>query len=187
MTRVKVCGITRREDAELAIELGASAVGMVREPSSPRYVKAIPAWWRSLPPFVVRVAVYGPFSGEEVPEAFDRFQAITWSGEAPHLDRRIQVVRSDPVDPQESSTILVDAHSQHSYGGTGTLADWDLARRLVESSGRPVILAGGLTPENVGEAITKVQPWAVDVSSGIESEPGVKDRKLLLAFFRHVK
>lgn len=184
MTRVKVCGITRREDAELAIQLGVHALGMVREPTSPRYAAQIPDWWRELPPFVVRVAVYGPFMGEESPDAFDRFQAISWSEKAPPPHRRIQVLRSPSDEEGNASALLVDAHSDLAYGGTGRTADWEFARKLVSTSRRPVILAGGLTVANVEDAIRLVNPSAVDVSSGVEVAPGVKDPALMSELVR---
>lgn len=185
VTRVKICGLTRQADAELAIELGAHAIGMVREPSSSRYMSSVPDWWRELAPYAVRVAVYGPFIAEMHADAFDRFQAHEFSDGGPSTFRSISTLNRIPSTGDvlpEASAYLLDAFSPDAYGGTGKTVDWPKAAEFVAWSPRPVILAGGLTPENVRDAIDIVRPWAVDVCSGVEVSPGVKDSSKLKAF-----
>ncbi len=195
VTRIKMCGMTRRADAEYALGLGVHALGMVREPSSPRYVDTVPDWWVALAPYVVRVAVYGPFHGESRHDAFDRFQAVEWPVHPAHRFKSIAVRRLGPGSTveealsglHEESALLLDALSSTGYGGTGRTVDWGLAAEIRAASRLPVILAGGLTPGNVGDAVRAVRPYAVDVASGIEESPGVKDRSLMLAFVEAVR
>jgi phosphoribosylanthranilate isomerase len=191
--RVKICGLTRREDAELATELGADALGFIFEPSSPRFI-AVPetlTWLNELGPYVTRVAVFGP-----LPEAFScaGFQAVQAIGASALTDmakQRIEVIRlTDHALPgieTACDAILLDAHQPGIYGGTGRRIDWPLAAEVVRASPTPVILAGGLTPDNVRDAIEQVRPYAVDVSSGVESSPGIKDHIKLRDFIEAVK
>jgi phosphoribosylanthranilate isomerase len=197
MTRIKICGITRKEDAFTAIEAGADALGFVFEPTSPRFVgdrEEVRELLHSIPPFVTRVAVFGALPPELPAPALlcDALQFV--EGTPPHTGQwLIKVLRH----PEEASTLevlssnfhafLIDAYSPHQWGGTGERADWDLARRAVEESPIPVILAGGLTPMNVGEAVFRVRPYAVDVSSGVEKMPGVKDAEKIVAFVSAVR
>lgn len=202
MVRVKICGITRVEDIQVAAEGGAHAVGFVFEPSSPRYVGAredLLLLLESTPPFVTRVAVFGELYdvGDAV---WDRVDAVQFVGEAEpvrlplHL-RRIRAVRlrseEDVVRAQqwqsEADALLVDAYHPDKMGGTGERADWSLARRLREEAILPLVLAGGLTPDNVQEAIRQVMPYAVDVSSGVESAPGKKDHQKIKEFIANVR
>lgn len=190
---VKICGLTRREDAELATELGASGLGFVFEPSSPRYVGEgwYPDWLLGLA--VDRVAVFGPFR-PGVADLFDCFQATSWEGAEPDVPsrvRRIAAVRVRPGDSVPSilaqigtaNRLLLDAYDPGGYGGTGRRVDWSLAAEVVQASPVPVTLAGGLDPDNVAEAVEAVRPSMVDVSSGVESSPGIKDPARLRAFF----
>ncbi|HEY3780570.1 MAG TPA: phosphoribosylanthranilate isomerase [Fimbriimonadaceae bacterium] len=196
VTRVKICGLTRREDVELAIELGASAVGFIFEPTSKRYLKTVPEWLCELPPYVSRVAVYGLVPDFFNETQFESIQASGWMDPLAQdeICRRIEVVRVKPGEnpkviadrAQHAVALFLDTYVEGSYGGTGKAVDWDLAAEVVKISRKPVILAGGLTPDNVAEAIRKVRPYAVDVSSGVESSPGVKDPEKMRAFFKAV-
>ncbi|GBC96740.1 N-(5'-phosphoribosyl)anthranilate isomerase [bacterium HR16] len=202
MVRVKICGITRSEDLQVAVASGAHAVGFVFEPSSPRYVGDrldLLDMLRSIPPFVVRVAVFGQL--RELPEAVwqsvDAIQFIP-AGERPSLPLRLRRIltvrlRSEEDIPRalilqgEADALLVDAYHPDKPGGTGEQADWRLARLLREQAQKPIILAGGLNPDNVQEAIRQVMPHAVDVSSGVESAPGKKDHHKIKEFIANVR
>lgn len=174
--------------------LGADALGFVLEPSSPRCVapEAL-GWLTELPEPVRRVAVFGPFLPERVPAGVQAIQSLDEVPLDLGLGRmRALAVRADEdwevvaarFDAAEASAdaVVLDAHAVGAYGGTGRRVDLELARALVERARKPVVLAGGLTPDNVAEAIRAVRPWSVDVSSGIESAPGVKDPGAMRAF-----
>lgn len=202
MIRVKVCGVTRPADAELAVELGASAVGVVTWRGSPRAVSPGQAGEiaRALPPFVPLVGVFVDALADEIRRWCEHVPlgAVQLHGEedralAASLPRPvIKAVRLTPdtVDlvaqawPAEV-TLLVDADDRQQRGGTGRVADWALAARLARQ--RRTILAGGLTAANVAEAARSVRPWAVDVASGVESSPGIKDVDRMRAFFGAVR
>jgi phosphoribosylanthranilate isomerase len=196
--RVKVCGITRREDAALAVALGADALGFIFWPRSPRAVA--PAVARlihaHLPPFVSRVGVFVNASpdevaettqvagldivqlhGDEPVEAYARIGARVLKVAALETTADVEQVLAWPL----SVTPLVDAIDRERRGGTGRVADWALAAHL--AAHRPMVLAGGLHADNVGEAVSRVRPWAVDVSSGVEDAPGIKSPARLRAFF----
>ncbi len=200
-TRVKICGIARSEDAQVASELGADAVGLVFG-SSPRQVALSYAVdiVRAVGPFVSRVGVFA-----DQPLAFIRegvnaaaLDIIQLSGSEPpdlaaavdlpvikaiHIGSREDLVRyrSYPAD-----WFLLDAPSAGGrMGGTGTVFDWDLVDDLPWDRGR-VVVAGGLKPQNVGDVIARVRPAAVDVSSGVEREPGIKDPAKIEAFIAAV-
>lgn len=184
MTRIKICGLTRREDAELAIASGADAVGFIHEPSSPRYIgEEVPAWINELPPFAVKVAVFHRVDRAPARGTFDRVQGAEWEALPEPFTKRIHVVRLRPGQRADdlvqqtvnAAAIMLDAYRDEAYGGTGHRIDWEVAAEIVRRSVRPVILAGGLNPDNVAEAIRQVRPFAVDASSGLESRPGVKD------------
>ncbi|MGC8784363.1 MAG: phosphoribosylanthranilate isomerase [Armatimonadota bacterium] len=202
MVRVKICGITRGEDLQVAVESGAHAVGFVFEPSSPRYVGDridLLEMLRRVPPFVVRVAVFGELRElpEEVWQSVDAVQFIPADERPPlplHLRRILTVrLRSGEDVPRalslqgEADALLVDAYHPDKPGGTGERADWGLARLLRERAQKPIILAGGLNPDNVQEAIRQVMPHAVDVSSGVESAPGKKDHHKIKEFIANVR
>ena len=193
MTRVKICGLTRVEDVELAVELGAFAVGFVLEPSSPRQASLpeIGTLLESVPPFVYSVAVLGPFAPSAVYNPFNAVQAIGVTSDRLEASQRaIAVYRpgsEDEVPDKDScSAILLDAYSEESYGGTGRQIDLDVAKRFMAEAVRSVIVAGGLTPESVGGVVRELRPFAVDVSSGIEERPGVKDSGKMREFFETV-
>lgn len=194
MTRVKICGLTRAEDVELAVALGASAVGFVLEPSSPRFVGLadVSRLLELVPPYVSRVAVMGPFQAGGHLAPFDAVQAIgVRSSMLEPGQRAIAVFRpgseDEPVDQSDVDAVLLDGHAPGSFGGTGTTVDLALARAAIAECVRPVVLAGGLTPDNVGRLIAELRPFAVDVSSGVESEPGKKDASAMRAFFDAVR
>ncbi|GMV35765.1 MAG: N-(5'-phosphoribosyl)anthranilate isomerase [Fimbriimonadales bacterium] len=195
MTRVKICGITRLEDALVAIEMGVHALGFVLEPSSPRYVGGRGDLLRavaSLPPFVSTVAVYGVRGGgrSDWEEAVSAVQAVEGEPAKPllrtlRLESEADIERLSDVI-RGASALVLDAFHPTQMGGTGRALDWSLAAKVSAISPVPVILAGGLTPDNVAEAAYVVRPYAVDVSSGVESEPGVKDARKMEAFIRAV-
>lgn len=196
--RVKICGLTRIEDALLAIELGAAAIGFVFWPKSPRFVDPPRAKTivDALPPFVVTVGVFADQQVEEVREIVQavRLSVVQLHGNEAAGDYeslRRPLIKALPVragiappafaDIPSDVTLLLDAHDPEKVGGTGRTIDWTVAAGIAAT--RPVILSGGLRPENVAEAIRAVHPAAVDVASGVEREPGVKDAAKLRAFF----
>jgi phosphoribosylanthranilate isomerase len=196
-TRVKICGITRPEDAALAIELGADAVGFVLWPASPRAVTAgQAAAIDTAGAFTARIGVFVNASSHEVAQAVRaaRLGAVQLHGDEHATDfSRVgapvikAVTLADSSDVEKAIalpadvTVLVDASDSTKRGGTGRLADWSRAREV--SSARPVILAGGLSAANIGDAIRAVRPWGVDVSSGVESTPGVKSAERMRELF----
>ena len=199
--RVKVCGITRLEDAQAAADLGAFALGFVFWPASPRFVDAERARSivRALPPFVTAVGVFVDQPQADVNEVADRvgLGAVQLHGnETPEYCGGItrRVIRaiglpettdiSSILEWPSSVTLLVDAYDPEKHGGTGRPVNWTVAARV--ASRRPTILSGGLRAENVVTAITTVRPYAIDVSSGVEERPGVKDARRLRAFFEAV-
>jgi phosphoribosylanthranilate isomerase len=199
---VKICGLTRVEDALAAAELGADMIGFVFAPSPRRISLAnASAISQSLPDDVARVGVFVNPSPDEVQSAIEScgLDHVQLHGPAsPQLFRlpsaqaiAAMPLRSD-VDCAELSEqmekltqggarlFLVDSFVRGRWGGTGRVADWELARELAQLF--PVMLAGGLNPENVAEAIGRVQPWGVDVSTGVEKAPGKKDRAKMECF-----
>lgn len=200
--RVKICGLTRREDAELAVALGADAVGFVFWASSARAITATDAaaMTAALPPFVTRVGVFVNASPGDV-AAVSReagLDAVQLHGDE-HVDHYRAIGRriirgisleddravAAAIDLAAGVMPLVDAFDGRLRGGTGRTADWSRAALLARR--RPIVLAGGLTDVNVGEAIRVVRPWGVDVSSGVEATRGVKSPERLRAFFAAVK
>lgn len=201
MTLVKMCGMTRVEDALDAAALGASAVGFVFWRSSPRYID--PARARAivdaLPPLVTPVGVFvdQPLDDVERIAADARLGAVQLHGHEPadYCARiRRPVIKAVGVDGDvdqaaldalpASVTVLLDAADPQRRGGTGRIVDWSVAARI--AGRRRVMLAGGLRPDNVERAIEVVRPFAVDVSSGIEREPGVKDLAKMKTFMEAV-
>ena len=201
-TRIKICGITRVEDARIAVELGADAIGLVFYAPSPRSVgleqaRAIIA---AIPPFVTIVGLFVDPEPEQVESVLRRCSLglLQFHGdEAPDYCRdfglpyiKVARVGADADLVQYLSRYhaaqgwLLDAYHDQLYGGTGEPFDWKLIPRDLA---RPVILSGGLTPGNVGAAVRQVRPWAVDVSSGVEATKGVKDAAKIAAFIAGVK
>jgi phosphoribosylanthranilate isomerase len=203
MVRVKICGITKLEDAKLAIDLGAHALGLNFYSESPRSITPANAanLIDRLPPFVSIVGVFVNWEAEPVialSRALHLSSAQLHGDESPAVvdavAQQIQVIKAlrvgqgtaQPVHTKyrSASALMIDAAQPGQFGGTGTTANWHLARSIAQS--HRVILAGGLSPENVGEAIRVVRPYAVDVASGVESRPGRKDPAKLRAFFDEV-
>lgn len=202
MTRIKICGITNAEDALAACELGADAIGFVFA-ESPRQVSLEEAAEIAdqLPPFVKTVGVFTSENprvaavADWVPldliqlhgEQTEQF--AEWLGQ----DRVIRGVRIADEETlewlkkwEQGSAYVLDTYSKGKRGGTGKTFDWNLALKAKEY-GKPIILAGGLTPENVGEAIRIVRPYAVDVASGVESFRGKKDHARMKEFIKNVR
>ena len=202
-TRVKICGITRIEDARLAVELGAAALGFNFYPPSPRYIAPATAQEiiGQLPPFVMPVGVFADEGDSEHVAGVARQAGVPClqlvGAKFPPSDGPLAgfiTIWAIAVGPDfrleslrglRANAVLLDAYDPLLRGGTGTSFDWTLARRAKEYA--PIILAGGLTPENVGRAVREVQPFAVDVASGVESAPGIKDHGKLRAFFAAVR
>ena len=199
---VKICGITSEADALAAAEAGADAIGLMFYEGSPRHVtleqaKAISA---ALPPHVMRVGVFVnaeeafvhqaltecmlnilQFHGDETPEECSRYPVMTLKAFRVQGEETLAQLEAYP-----SAGYLLDAYVKDALGGTGATFNWDLAVRAQEF-GKPIFLAGGLTPENVAEAVRKVQPFGVDVSSGVEIEPGRKDAEQMRTFVSAAK
>ena len=201
-TRIKFCGMTRAEDVRLAVELGADALGFVCWKKSARYVSpdAIAKMTHRVPIFVDRVGVFVDADEEQLVTIVDRagLTVIQLHGEEDPMqwqEAPLPVIKSIGVDGGFDSSVLalwpdgvtplLDAADLDARGGTGRTIDWEAAARAAKV--RPVILAGGLTPENVEEAIVRVRPYALDVSSGVERAPGVKDPPRLRAFVKAVR
>jgi len=198
--QVKICGLTRPEDARAAARLGADRVGFNFWPRSPRFVRPedAAAMVAALPPGVLSVGVFVDPSREELRAAVraSGVRSVQLHGdEPPALCQAVAlpVVKAIRVRDAGSlsalsayrvSAFLLDSAGP-GYGGSGTAFDWDLAARAAARF--PVWLAGGLTPGNVGEAIRRVRPLGVDVASGVESAPGVKDAGLMEAFIRNAR
>ena len=205
-TRIKFCGITRPADAELCAELGIDAVGLNFYPKSPRCVSVPLAaeLVRAMGPFVCPVGVFVealPFHMQSVAEYAGLRALQTYSEKPPECDfGQLSWVPAFRVQDEDglgdvrqyiaSATVpavavVIDSFVAGEMGGTGHVAPWHLLASL--DLGVPLILAGGLTPDNVTEAIRQVRPWGVDVASGIESAPGVKDAGKMRAFVRAVR
>lgn len=201
-TRVKICGITRLEDARAAVAAGADAIGFVFAPTSPRAVsieqaRAIAA---AVPPFVTTVGLFVDAAPEAIRAVLTRvpLALIQFHGsEAPdqcglYGRAYIKAIRMhDAVDVSieekryaDAAGLLLDAFVPDRAGGSGRVFDWS---RVPGHRVKPIVLAGGLTPENVGEAIRRVRPDAVDVSSGVEAAHGIKDHARIAAFMRAVR
>lgn len=202
MTRVKICGITRIEDGLAAAHAGADAIGLVFAPASPRRVTPEQAATiaAALPPFVSSVALFVDPGAEQVRAVLQRFRPdlLQFHGDEPPAFCAafglpyLKAVRVRPETDllQYASTyagargLLLDAYHPESHGGTGQRFDWDLIPRHLP---RPIVLAGGLDPDNVAAAVSRVRPWAVDVSSGVEIAKGIKDANLVARFIREVR
>ena len=196
MTAIKICGITREADAGLAVSLGANALGFVLWPKSPRHaqlarVKMITS---TLPPFVTPVGVFVDPTADDIARAAQSgIRLAQVHGRVP-VAAALPVLRAvhlgdngDGLDTEVATleTILLDAHDPVLHGGTGRTVDF--ARAASIAARRRVVLAGGLTSANVKAAIDAVKPYAVDVASGVEAEPGIKDPAKLRAFIEAVK
>jgi phosphoribosylanthranilate isomerase len=201
MVRVKICGITNIDDALQAVAAGADALGFVFHEPSPRHVfpEQAAAIIRALPPFVQAVGLFVNAGLDLVNAAADqcRLDLVQLHGhESPEycdrVERRVvkafrvkDITSLDPVKNYRVAGYLLDAYSPAVYGGTGLTFNWEVAQHARQYG--PVILAGGLTPENVGQAVHAVAPYAVDVSSGVETAPGKKDPDKVREFIRRAK
>ncbi len=207
MTRIKVCGITNIDDALYAAELGADALGFIFYPKSPRYVltAAVKEITDRLPPFVTTVGVFVNEEKEKIEEIVDKagitllqlhgdespeFCASFDKGVIKAIRGVIKAIRIDKdfeaasLRDYDVDGFLLDTYDKGLYGGTGRTFDWNIAIEA-KNFGR-IILSGGLNPENVNEAVEIVNPYAVDVGSGVEKEPGKKDREKLKRFIFNV-
>jgi phosphoribosylanthranilate isomerase len=200
--KVKICGITSVGDAEAAVEAGADAVGLMFCPGSPRRIslETAQAIERSLPPFIIRAGVFADpapedvfsamrqcalnllqFHGHETPEFCGQFGVMTMKA------FRIRDAQSLLEIPgYRTDAFLLDSYAPGMAGGSGETFNWELA---VEAGkfGKPIFLAGGLTPRNVADAVRMVRPFGVDVSSGVEQSPGKKDPEKMRAFVAAVR
>jgi phosphoribosylanthranilate isomerase len=199
MVRIKICGITNLEDALLAAELGADALGFIFYAKSPRKVDAetARAIIAQLPPFVAAVGVFVDEAAAVVQElaAKVRLDWVQLHGqESPDYCRTLgyKVIKAFRIQDEDSmrqlagyqgaaQALLLDTYKKGQVGGTGEIFDWHLARKAKKYG--PIILAGGLTADNVAQAIATVLPAAVDAASGTEAAPGKKDPAKLRAFF----
>ncbi len=195
--RIKICGITRKEDALAIASMGVDALGFIFVEKSPRHVPPDQAAEivASLPPFVTTVGVFVNPSAELVNEVAGacRLDLVQLHGEEPptlcsSIYRRcMKAIRvrdaSDlaMIDKYRGlvSGFLLDTWSREAHGGTGKTFDWRLAAEAVQMADAPVVLAGGLNPANVVEAVKQVRPWGVDLNSGVEKAPGIKDATLV--------
>lgn len=196
---VKICGITRPDDAAVAAECGASAIGFIFWPKSRRWIEpeAARAIVRMLPPFVTPVGVFVDETAAHVNAVAELvgLGAVQLHGdESPEMLVELErpVVKAvGRVDGTTAArwpdrvTMLVDADDRVHYGGTGMKADWAAAAALAAT--RRVILAGGIRPENVADAVTTVKPFGIDVSSGVEDAPGIKNPERIRALFEIVR
>ena len=200
--KVKICGITNLADGMAAVEAGADALGFVFYDPSPRCItiEAASKLTRQLPPFVMRVGVFvnAPqhvvvhairecglsllqFHGDEAPEYCLQFGLMSMKAFRIQDAASLQALRNYPTDAW-----LLDAYVADKPGGTGDTFNWNLALEA-QKLGRPIFLAGGLTPENVAEAVRRARPYGVDVSSGVEAAPGRKDHAKIKAFVQAAK
>jgi phosphoribosylanthranilate isomerase len=208
--RIKICGITNIPDARGAARLGVDAIGLNFHRPSPRYVTPEVARYimRALPPFVEPVGVFTDPDYEPLEEL--RLRYFQWHGELdalpPFMPEALSIIRlivafrihdSASIDQMKRwlteaisagrmpAAVLVDSSVSGQYGGTGMTAPWDMLTDL--KLGVPLILAGGLTPENVAEAVRIVRPYGVDVASGVESSPGRKDLEKMKRFIDNAR
>ncbi|VAW54042.1 Phosphoribosylanthranilate isomerase [hydrothermal vent metagenome] len=203
-TRVKICGITRIEDAQLTVDAGADAIGLVFYENSPRFVShsQAQAISQTMPAFVTRVALFKDadkqtiqstldnveidliqFHGSESVEFCEQFtlpyiKAIGMKAAQCDADYLIASAKTYST----AKALLLDGHAPGEAGGTGETFDWS----SIAAINKPIVLAGGLTAENVKQAIDTVHPFAVDVSSGVESAPGIKDKNSIAEFMKQV-
>ena len=203
--KVKVCGITNAEDAFAAVHAGADALGFIFHKKSPRYVEPSVAAGiiADLPPLITPVGVFvneGVASVRSIMDTCRIAIAQLHGDEDASYCRELARPVMKALRLKDRGSLLalaeyqgragirgfvVDTFSENVYGGTGQVTDWDLAAEIAKST--PILLAGGLTPENVSEAIRMVRPYGVDVSSGVESAPGKKDHAKVLAFLEAVR
>ena len=200
-TRVKICGITRPEHARAAADVGTDAIGLMFYEPSPRYVTRERARevCAALPPLISVVGVFVNPEPREVEVVVEDLpiDMLQFHGDEPpdlcakagkpylkavRVRTRDDIVRAS-ARYSDARALLLDAHHDALWGGTGTQFDWNM---VPDDVNHPIVLAGGLTPENVADAIRLVRPFAVDVSGGVESAPGVKDARSMEQFLKEV-
>jgi phosphoribosylanthranilate isomerase len=201
-TRVKICGITRVQDALCAAEHGADAIGLVFYARSPRHlsIEQAATICAELPAFVTTVALFKDADADTVHRALDALpldllqfhgsedEAFCTQFSRPYIKALAMQQNAEQVVAQaeqysSARGLLLDSHAPGEAGGSGEVFDWN----TIPSLARPLILAGGLSVDNVAAAIHTVKPYAVDISSGVESEPGIKDAALIAAFMKAVR
>lgn len=201
MIKVKICGITNLEDALTAIDAGADALGFVFHSKSPRHVfpEQAAAIIRHLPPFVQTIGLFVDEPLDMVNATADQcgldliqLHGMEKPGYCDSVRRRViktfrvkDITSLEPMRDYRVAAFLLDAWSPAAHGGTGQTFNWEIAACAAQSN--RIILAGGLTPENVAEAVRKVRPYGVDVSSGVESGPGKKDCRRTVDFILNAK
>jgi phosphoribosylanthranilate isomerase len=199
--KVKICGITRGSDVRAAVLAGADALGFVFAPRSKRVLDAglAAGLVRKVPAFVSRVGLFMDQEAGEVAGVLDRvpLNLLQFHGSEdadycrqfgmPYMKAvSMESDRSVPqalIDYPDAAALLLDSHSPGGTGGTGTVFDW----AMIPGSAMPIVLAGGLNPGNIREAVERVRPWAVDVSSGVEDAPGIKNAEMMREFIREAK
>jgi len=202
MIKIKICGITNIEDALAAVEAGADALGFVFYNKSPRNISPDQAALliRRLPPFVQAVGLFvneelaavngiADRCGLDIVQLHGDESPAYCSGVRRRLIKAFRVKDEtclDLINGYDVAACLLDAWSPTAYGGTGKTFNWEIAAAAAAASKR-IILAGGLTPENVAAAVRAVRPYAVDVSSGVESAPGIKDREKIRSLVRNAR
>ena len=211
MMKVKICGLTNLEDALAAAEAGADMLGFNFYPGSSRYIEparcaAITETLRAENVTALKVGVFAnvpaatiarilqvcslhlaQLHGDEPPALLEELEGRAFKAIRPQTpDEAVAAVRRYALMRRgDGPALLVDAYKAGQYGGTGSVGDWSLAKTLAEEV--PILLAGGLTPDNVGAALVQVRPWGTDVASGVESRPGHKDPQKLEAYMRAVR
>lgn len=202
MVKVKICGITNLKDAEAAVEHGADALGFVFFKDSPRYIHLEKAAGiiRTLPSFINAIGVVANETQKSIETiiSLTGVDVIQLHGEEPprmcqcsrRIIKAIRVKSLESLDPLKSyrdvvSDFLLDTYAPHTLGGSGQIFNWDIAIEA-KQFGR-IILAGGLTPDNVTDAVKRVRPYGVDVSSGVEQKKGKKDHKKIKLFIERAK
>jgi phosphoribosylanthranilate isomerase len=202
MIRVKICGITSRDDARAAVEAGADALGFVFVEGTPRWIEpeAAAAITAELPPFITAVGVFADRTTSEIERiaAVSGISVAQLHGDEPPeacVQLRIPFVKAIRIAREgdlahlaaykEARAFVLDAYDPARLGGTGRTFPWAIAREAARQ--HRIVLAGGLTPDNVAEAIAQVRPYAVDVSSGVETSPGRKDHRKLRAFIERAR
>ena len=203
MTRIKICGITNLDDGLEAIAAGVDALGFVFVPNTPRYITPSQAKLviKQLPPFITNVGLFVDseideiedivnhckldavqLHGNESPEMCSQISLQTKVIKSFHVKKELQVLRNE-IANYRVAAYLLDTFIKGKAGGTGQTFDW----RIAEGLSQRIILAGGLTPDNIGTAIAQLQPYGVDVSSGVEKSPGKKDTNKIHSFVRQVR
>lgn len=202
MTRIKICGITRSEDGLACAHAGVDAIGLVFYPPSPRHVAAAQAAMiaRALPPFITTVGLFVNPAAEQVEAVLKEvhLDVLQFHGDEPpefcagfgvpylkaiRVKAGVDLVQC-AIRYREAQGLLLDAYVEGTPGGTGQSFDWDM---IPAELPLPVILSGGLEPANVADAVRRVRPWAVDVSSGVEASKGIKDTAKIAAFIKGVR